>query len=205
MTVPNLRPPHHPDMHRPNNLQDNRIDPNLANFSLLAVPGGRPRSAMDNTNPMESVMSRVYSGMHDEPWSAVRMRHSSVATARPAYSQPNGAYGSYREPPGSDIESIAPKSDSGYYTHAPQSVISNEPARVDQELPSDMTFQVRNISVNSAPSEPTEVFPMQSDQASQYSGRSTTQVKATYKCSQCKEVSKCPSDYKCVISSIQGR
>jgi hypothetical protein len=199
MTASNLISSNRRNMHRPKlPPHEHTIDPSLSNFSMLAVPSGRPRSAMDNTNQMESVMSRVYGGMHDEPWSSVRMRHSSVTTARPSFPQPNMTYGSYREPPGSDIESIAPKSDSGYYTHPSQSVVSNEPARVDQELPSDMTFQVSNISVNSAPSEPTEVFPTQSDQASQYSGRSTTQGKVTYKCPKCKEVSKCPSDYKCV-------
>ncbi|KAF2682432.1 hypothetical protein K458DRAFT_405700 [Lentithecium fluviatile CBS 122367] len=200
MTAPNLRTSNRTDMARQSShQQESRIDPTLSNFSMLAVPPvGRPRSAMDNANPMDPVMSRVYGGMHDEPWSAVRMRNSSVATARPSYSQPGMTYGSYREQPQSDIDSIAPRSDSGYYTHPPQSVISNEPGRVNQELPSDMTFQVGNISVNSAPSEPTEVFPMQSDQASQYSGRSTTQSKTTYQCSKCKEVSKCPSDYKCV-------
>jgi hypothetical protein len=194
MTAPNLRASKHPDLNRPNNLQqENRIDPNLS-FPMLAVPPvGRPRSAMDNPNQID-VLSRVYSGMHDEPWSSVRMRTSNGPTARSSFSQPNVTYGPYRDRPGSDIE----KSDSGYYTLPPQSVISNEPGRGDQELPGEMTFQVGNISVNSAPSEPTEVFPMQSDQASQYSGRSTTQSKATIKCSKCKEVSKCPSDYKCV-------
>ena len=192
MTAPNLRASKRPDMNRPNSLQqDIRIDPNLS-FPMLTVPHvGRPRSAMDNTNPND-VMSRVYGGMHDEPWSSVRMRTSNGATARPSFSQ---TYGPYREQPGSDVD----KSDSGYYTHPPQSVISNEPAHVDQELPSEMTFQVGNISVNSAPTEPTEVFPMHSDQASQYSSRSTTQTKATYKCPKCKEVSKCPSDYKFVF------
>jgi hypothetical protein len=196
MTAPNPRVSKHPDMNRMNNLHQDRLDPNLA-FPMLAVPPvGRPRSAMDIPNPVD-FMSRVVGGMHDEPWSSVRMRNSHVANARSSFSQSNIPYGAYREPPVSDID----KSDSGYFTHPPQSVIS-EPRRVGQELPSEMAFQMGNISVTSAPSEPTEVFPAPSDQTSQYSGRSATQSKATYKCSKCGELSKCPSDYKYVCHCL---
>lgn len=197
MTAPNLRASNHAEMNRQSHHQpENRIDPSLSQFAMLAVPSvGRPRS-VDTANQIDVMsMSRGYvGGMYDEPWSSVRMRNSNVAAARPAFSQSSMNYGPYREHPGSDID----KSDSGYYTHRPQSVISNEPGRVDQELPTEMTFNVGNMSVNSAPSEPTEVYPI-SDQASQYSSRSASQPKTHFKCSKCKEIMKCPSDFKCVL------
>lgn len=171
-----------------------RIDPSLA---LLNVPPpNRSRSAMDNSSNVDPFISRFYgAGIHDEPWSTERMRNSSVATGRSSFSQSGLNFGGYRDIPPSDIESIA-RSDSGYYTREARSVIGSEPDRVDQELPSGMTFQMHAINVNSASSEPGESYRLQSDQTSQYSAPS--QGKTTHKCPKCKETSKCPSDFKCV-------
>lgn len=193
MTAPNPRPYPLPTMNRPNMYHPDKIDPNL---SLLAPPQtARPRSV---DNSME-VFSRMYR-MSDEPWSTVHLRTSSIAAGRGPNSQPNMQYPYFRsDGPGSD-HSGAPRSDSGYITQQAQSVISTELEHVDQELPSEL-FQVGNIHVDSASSEQTEVFPrLQSDQTSQYSGRSTNHGKATFPCSKCREISKCPSDFKCVLS-----
>lgn len=194
MTAPNLRASNHAELNRQSLHQpESRIDPNLSPFPMLAVPPvHRPRS-VDTANQMDVMsMSRQYvGGVYDEPWSAVRMRTSNVPAARPPFPQLSMNYGPYRERPGSDIG----ESDSGYYTHRPQSVTSNEPGRVDQELQPEMAFHVSAMSVNSGPSEPTEVYPI-SDQASQYSSRSASQSKMQFKCSKCNETMKCPSDYK---------
>ncbi|KAF1959317.1 hypothetical protein CC80DRAFT_545688 [Byssothecium circinans] len=203
----------------PQQRQENNMDPN----SMLAVPPpGRPRSALDNVNTMDLSYKRVYSNMHDEPWSSVRMRNptlpSNTGGHPSAYARTDVNYGSYREPGGgstSDIDSGAPQSDSGYFTHQAHSVRSNEPERVNQELPASMTFGVHSLNVNTqigstmstaTSSEPTEVVYLQSDQASQYSGRSagrspshghaSGQGRNSFKCPRCKEVSKCPSDFK---------
>ncbi|KAF2462997.1 uncharacterized protein BDR25DRAFT_116972 [Lindgomyces ingoldianus] len=180
----NFNPSH---MHQ----QDSRIDPNL---SLLQVPElSRPRSALDslsNANPI----TRFYEG-DDAPWSSERMRNTGSSGGRLSHSQPNMAFGSYREDLRSENESLAPRSDSGYYTHQTHSIISHDQERCDQELPSEM-FQVGNITVGSASSETTEMYPApNTDQISQYSGRSTGNGKE-FKCPQCQEISKCKSDHK---------
>jgi hypothetical protein len=127
------------------------------------------------------------------------MRNSSIPNGRStSYAQPNLNYGPYREGPGSDVDSGAPRSDSGYYTHQVHSVISNDPEPADQEMSSAMTYGVSRMNVGSTSSEPTKVFHMQSDQTSQYSGRSISHSKQSLKCPRCKETSKCPSDAKCV-------
>jgi hypothetical protein len=100
------------------------------------------------------------------------------------------------EGPGSEIESITHRSDSGYRSYYPRSVISNDPERVD-DLPVEMAQLVRNLNVHSASSEPMDIFPVAStDQTSQYSGRSTNKGKAELTCEHCPEKSKCKSDHK---------
>ncbi|KAF2109428.1 hypothetical protein BDV96DRAFT_604761 [Lophiotrema nucula] len=173
------------------------IDPTLSNAALLTVPSmSRSRSAVDPRNTIENnanPITRFYN--EDAPWSSERPRNPIASMARHSFSHPNMEYGTYRDGPGSDIDSIAPRSDSGYYTHPPHSIISNDPERCDQELPSDVTFQVGNITVASAPSEPADMYrmPSNSDQVSQYSSRSQGKE---FKCQECKEVSKCKSDHK---------
>ncbi|ORX95304.1 hypothetical protein BCR34DRAFT_199796 [Clohesyomyces aquaticus] len=171
--------------------QANRIDPNL---SLLHVPQpARPRSALDNASSANPLL-RFYSEP-DPPWSSQRMRSAPFSNGRSSLPQPNPAYGSYREGPTSEVESLAPRSDSGYYTHPTHSIMSHDQERCDQEPPSEI-LQIRNIHVSSASSETTEMHPNRTtDQVSQYSGRSTANGKE-FKCPQCGESSKCKSDHK---------
>jgi hypothetical protein len=174
---------------------------NVSNFSNPSVMplGVRSRSAMDimgNANPI----ARFYS--EDAPWSSESMRNRNVSLTGASYPQPM-TYGSYRERAPSEFDSVAQKSDSGYQTLPSQSVMSNEPACVDRELPSDITFPFENINVNSAISEPTQMFHgvgSLTDVAS-LSGHSTTRSRTqgkVFKCLLCKDVFKCKSDFKCV-------
>lgn len=172
-------------------------DPRTSIRHGITSMGERPDSA-SNEDP---VLMRVYGGHHDEPWSAMRVTtHDDTNSGNSSFPGTNTRYTQYRRHPRSEIGSAAGHaSDSGYFTHPPtHSVTSNEPGRVDQELPSDM-FRMPNLTVSSAPSESTEYV---ADRASQYSGRSAGQNKTTYQCSQCKEISKCPSDYKYASMNI---
>ncbi|KAF2729087.1 hypothetical protein EJ04DRAFT_589820 [Polyplosphaeria fusca] len=175
----------------PQNDSHSRIDPTLGG-TLLTIPSpsqlSRPRSALDNTNPIQ----RFYN--EDDPWSSERVRNPHMSFGRSSFSQPNFEYSNYRDRPGSVGESTH-RSDSGYYTHPPHSIMSNDPENYDQELP-DMTMQIRNISVAPAAGEPTDQFRSTNiDQTSQYSSQSRSKE---IKCPvpDCKEVSKCKSDHK---------
>ncbi|PVH99496.1 hypothetical protein DM02DRAFT_656337 [Periconia macrospinosa] len=188
MSAPSTAPLLGHGMNRPTAFH---LDGNMDSKTLLAVPqSGRTRSPIDNNNTVDpSLYSPVYGvGIHDEPWSSLRTRNNSAPTGSTFIPQSSINYNTYRDGPGSDI------SDSGYYTHHANSV-SNEPERVGQELP-EMIYDVGKMTVASSSSEPTEVFPLPSDQTSQYSGRSANTGKAVFKCDICKDVSKCPSDYK---------
>ncbi|KAF1975146.1 hypothetical protein BU23DRAFT_78906 [Bimuria novae-zelandiae CBS 107.79] len=204
LVVPNQQSRSRPSMSSPSHM-DPIPSPNFGyNFDFTASSTGSmasssdPRTSVDHgmnimsgrkesTANEDPLMMRVYGGHHDEPWSAMRLtgHEQSNSDAASSFPGPNMSYRQYRKPAGSD---------SGYYTQppAPQSVISNEPDRVDQDLPSDM-FRMPNLTVSSAPSETTEYV---ADHASQYSGRSTSHNKSTYKCPRCNETSKCPSDFK---------
>ncbi|KAK7191653.1 uncharacterized protein CC84DRAFT_598208 [Paraphaeosphaeria sporulosa] len=153
----------------------------------------------EHASSMGSLSLRMYSNdQHSEPWNPMRAAYNDTAVDRASFPGSHMKFGPYRQQQISDMESVVgPRSDSGYFTHpAPQSVISNELERADQDLPTGI-FEMSNLNVNSAPSESTtEYIPPPSDQASVYSGRSQNQGKSIYLCSKCKEVSKCPSDYK---------
>lgn len=157
----------------------------------------------EHASNMGSLSLRMYSdGQHGEPWNPMRAAYNDSAVDRDSFSDSHMKFGSYRQQQLSDIDSIVgPRSDSGYFTHpAPQSVISNEPEHADKDLPTSM-FEISNLNVNSAPSESTtEYLPPPSDPGSVYSGRS--QNKSIYQCARCKEVSKCPSDYKYVPVTV---
>lgn len=158
-----------------------------------------------HTSNVGSLSLRMYSNdHHGEPWNPMRAAYSDAAMDRASYPASHMKFGRYRQQQMSDMESVVgPRSDSGYFTHAaPQSVISNEPERADQDLPTGM-FEISNLKVHSAPSESTtEYVAPPSDHASVYSGRSQNQSKSIHVCSKCKEVSKCPSDYKYVSSNM---
>jgi hypothetical protein len=195
------RPSNSVSFNQPQVLQrDNRIDPSLTFLSV--PPGSRARSSLGNADPI----TRFYN--EDPPWSSERMR-TNVSFNQVSFAQPNSTYGTFRTGPGSEIESLAPRSDSGYHTLRPHSLVSNEPSRGDQDLPSDMTLQVANMDVSSASSEPAGVLRVSSsvtDQASVHSGRSTARSTGQeIRCPDCKEVSKCRSDHKCVPDVIHTR
>jgi hypothetical protein len=180
--------------------RDGGIDPGLSNPSWLAPPHvSRPSTTLDtvgNINPLDSFYN------HDAPWSSQNPRTSNRAFARP-YASQSGLNYDIPEGPGSEIESITHRSDSGYRSYYPRSVISNDPERVD-DLPVEMTQLVRNLNVHAASSEPMDIFPVAStDQTSQYSGRSTNKGKAEFTCEHCPEKSKCKSDHK--YGSIRSR
>lgn len=185
---------------QPVNFQrDNRIDPNLSNLGLLTVPNAPFHAqAMDNANPI----ARFYS--EDMPWSSESRRNRNVSFERTAndgfaysHSQPNMF--SYREGPGSEAESLtAPRTDSGYHTIPPQSLVGHDP---EPDTGFDVTRQVGNISV----SESGDMFGPRSmtDAASVISGRSATRSHGReITCPECKEVSKCQSDHKCASPPV---
>jgi hypothetical protein len=121
------------------------------------------------------------------------MRTSQVPFDRASVPQPNLDYPQYRERAASERESVAHRSDSGYYTHPPHSIISNDADRYDPDLSSDM-MQVGNMTVTPAPTKTADQFP-NVDRMSQYSGQSRGKE---IRCSEpdCREVSKCKSDHK---------
>lgn len=161
--------------------------PHVSNPRTNVAPHGQ-----DNSTLLDPGWMRITSGNND-PWNPLSLRRETGSDS----SIPQmAAYGTWRQRPlGSETESVlGPPSDSGYYTnppyHHPSSVISKG-ERPDQDVPIDM-YQ---LNVSSAPSESTEAV----DRASVYSSRST---KGTFTCSLCKEVSKCPSDFKYVPIEI---
>ncbi|KAF1996730.1 hypothetical protein P154DRAFT_579665 [Amniculicola lignicola CBS 123094] len=173
--------------------RDPMIDPNLSQSFLLSVPPmPRSRPALEPTGNADPI-ARFY---NDQPWSTEHMRNSSIPTGRMPLSNSNMEYGPYRERIGSDYGSVTQRSDSGYHTQHPRSVVSNPPDRSDQELPRDM-FRVENMHVTSVASDPGDVLRVEggADKASVYSGRSTGKE---FRCTQhgCREVSKCKSDHK---------
>ncbi|KAF2707725.1 hypothetical protein K504DRAFT_42150 [Pleomassaria siparia CBS 279.74] len=176
---------------------DNVIDPSLPHGAPLAPPqqGSRPRTALENTAGNLDPLARFYA---DAPWSTQNTRSSNgIADNRPYCPQHHSSanHGQCRAYPISE-------SDSGYVTRQGRSVISNEPKRVDQEIPSEVTMQVGNMNVNavSVTSEHANIFHVAStDYTSQYSGKSTNQPGVggkEFRCEHCKKSSKCQSDYK---------
>lgn len=171
---------------------------NMPNIALLAPPSHHP--------PRQSVpsagadpMSRFYNDTNG-PWSSERTRNSSMSGGRSSYSQPQVDFGPYRSGPSSDVGSTN-RSDSGYYTHHAQSVMSDPEPRVEQEFPSEVLNHFANVNLPSASSDAADPF-RQSETGTQYSSRSRGSKEFT--CSKCLEVSKCQSDYKYVLSFIES-
>lgn len=180
-----------------NPIPRDNLDNNVPLPPYLAVPSAsRPRTQIDP-------ISRFYG--EEAPWSSERLRVPNVPFTRMSLGQPNSDFTTWRESPGSDGGSVAPRSDSAYYTGAPRSVSGHDPSPVDQELPSDMTRKVGNIDVSSVISDPAELYrPMAlpHDQRSVYSERSNPRSTGgngkEIRCLECHEVSKCKSDFKSV-------
>ncbi|KAF2442202.1 hypothetical protein P171DRAFT_433748 [Karstenula rhodostoma CBS 690.94] len=169
-----------------------------ANLQTSAGHGMASANGEHGSN-IPSLSLRMYrNDQHGEPWNPMRAAYSDTAVDRASFPVSHMKFGPYRQQQISDIESVVgPRSDSGYFTQpASQSVISNELERADQDLSTGI-FGMTKMDINSAPSESTtEYVPPPSDQTSVHSGRSQNQNKSIYACSKCKEVSKCPSDYK---------
>lgn len=175
--------------------RDNRIDPNLSgSLAFLQVPpGSRPRTSLASADPI----ARFYEG--DAPWSAERPRNQSMSFSHSSFSQPNMNFSRYPDNPGSEIESIPQRSDSGYGTMPRIPLAGAASDHIEHEIPSEVDFAMRNINVSSAVSEPEfRVTTSVTDQASQYSRGSRSQGGKEIRCRECNEVSKCKSDHKCV-------
>ena len=194
MTAPDLRSsfnrsPFHQGSRSP---IENNIDPNLPSHLALLAPPGQVHSSYNS----------IARHLQDQPWNPGNLRSSGSSGGRSPLNQPNVQYGSYRGTPGpgSDMDSNIVASDSGYHSQPPQSIFSNEPCQSSQEVPSNMTFQVRNMNVESTPSDAPVMTRMQSDQVSQISSRSGKSGKTLY-CPECGDISRCNSDLKCVYRS----
>ncbi|KAF2132852.1 hypothetical protein P153DRAFT_175297 [Dothidotthia symphoricarpi CBS 119687] len=168
--------------------QDSRMYPSLA---PLVPPGQIPQH---NYN----LFARHF---QDEPWTP----HRAMNAGRNSQCQPGVSYGSFRDRPGSDMESLPAFSDSGYGASGygsigakpAHSVISNEPEFTNQELPADVTMQIANMEVESARNEVPEMMRKPADQVSNHSHQSAVQGKHI-KCDfpTCDKVFKCKSDHK---------
>jgi hypothetical protein len=167
------------------------IDPRLHGMSNLLTPDTYGSRA--NYNP-------IARSFQDESWNTYHLRNGDVSDIRNPLSQSNVGYKTYPSGPGS-AGSAVPRSDSGYHT---QSGMSNDPSRVDvSSLPSSLTLQVGNIDIQSTSGEAPGMLRAHSDQRSQISSRSgrSGNQNNTLTCLQCSEVSKCMSDFKCVLRS----
>lgn len=172
---------------------DANIDPNLPNNNSLSMLAPPSNGSAPSYNP-------VTRNLQEQPWSAGNLRNSASGSRSPM-SQSSAQYGQYRRGPGSDIESNIMPSDSGYFSHPPQSVFSNEPSRPCQELPSGITYDIGNLNVESIQNEAPVIARMHSDQISQHSSRSGRSGKS-YQCQVCDHTLKCKSDLKCVYNLI---
>jgi hypothetical protein len=136
--------------------------------------------------------------MQEQSWSVYNPRSSDASGTRSSSRQSNVNYRRYHGPR-SDVDSQVLPSDEGYVSQMiDQSVLSNEPDYVNQELPARILMQVSNMNVESAGSEPPARSRLPSDQrshTSHVSSRSGKSSKPT-QCPKCGEVSKCNSDHK---------
>lgn len=130
------------------------------------------------------------------------MRNPQEIDSRNNFLRTENSYGPYRQGPCSDIGSNVPASESGYYTQPTRSVLSNEPGHVHQKLPTEAIDQIRDLNVESTPSESQDMVPTASDRrsVSQYSSRSGQQ-RQQFPCSEpgCTTVLKCQSEHKYVL------
>lgn len=180
------------------NAQYHNVDPNLHNARFLAPPGSQSVTVFQNhVEPIADPITRFYQG--DEPWNP--MKYSNHSSGRDAFNQPQRSFRQYRQGPCSDVGSNARVSDSGYHTQPTQSILSQDPGHVDQELPSELLMHTSTMKVHSTPSESHEMQRMPSDQRSQsqYSSRSASH-RQQFPCpeSGCEVISKCQSEHKYV-------
>ena len=186
-------------------MRDTHLDPGFSTRNtLLAVPQqSHPGLSLDNSNPI----ARFYT--EDAPWSTERMRGQKFSFFPP----PPMEYRPYPQSIGSEGESLARASDSGYRTLTSMtspSPFRNDHDRTGHEFASDVPFQVENSPVASDdPLLPHHGGPSPlTDGRSQYSGRSgarSSDRNREIRCPDCSEVSRCKSDHKCVQKSHPAR
>ena len=167
---------------------ESRIDPSLPGLDMHLAPSGHV--ARTNYN-----IERSY---HEDSWNPLHLRNSSVGDGRMPHHQANASFKPFRTGPGS-VGSAAPVSDSGFYS---QSAVSNDASRLHQSrVPSCLTQQAPSMNVRSTPSEALDKVRVPSDQRSQISHISSRNGKQgnELECRECHEISKCKSDYKCVL------
>jgi hypothetical protein len=136
--------------------------------------------------------------MQEQSWSVYNPRSSNTNGSRSPSRQSNINYRRYRGP-GSDVDSQVLPSDEGYFSQmTDQSVLSNEPGHVNQELPPNVTTPVDNMNIESVANEAPARSRLPSDQRSYTSYVSSRSGKSNKPapCPECGEVSKCNSDYK---------
>ncbi|KAF2196984.1 hypothetical protein GQ43DRAFT_475846 [Delitschia confertaspora ATCC 74209] len=130
----------------------------------------------------------------DSPWTPEQVRQPKVSNNAFNFPQTNTDFHLfYHQAFGSEVGSNG-ISDSGYQSQHPQSNLSNEPDQCNQDLP-DVTRQTRHLRVDSTPTKLYSGPTRNADQLSVRSHGSRASGKE-YKCSQCTEVFKCPSDAK---------
>jgi hypothetical protein len=136
--------------------------------------------------------------MQEQSWSVYNPRSSDTNGVRSSSRQSNVNCRRYHGP-GSDVDSQVLPSDEGYVSQrTDQSVFSNEPDHLNQELPATILTRVGNMHVEPVASEPPARSRLPSDQrshTSHVSSRSGKSSKIT-QCPECGEISKCNSDHK---------
>lgn len=133
-------------------------------------------------------------------WSPFNLRNPQAGGSHGPLRQPNMDF-RFTGGPRSDVDSQALLSDEGYFSRNTQSVMSNEPAHVNQELPANFMSNINNMRVESVASEAPTMSRMPSDQRSFVSSRSGKSRKE-HTCPLCQEVLKCNSEFKFVCGII---
>ena len=136
--------------------------------------------------------------LQESSWSVYNPRSSNTSGARTPSRQSDM---NYRGFPGlgSDVGSHLLPSDEGYFSQrTDQSVLSNEPSNVNQELPANISTPLSNINVGSVTGEAPARARLPSDQRSHTSRVSTRSGKSSRptQCTECGETSKCNSEHK---------
>jgi hypothetical protein len=165
------------------------IDPGLHDMSSLLTP---------NAYVSRSSYNPIARSFDDESWNPYHLRNGSTGDVRTPTSPANASFKAYRSGPRS-AGSAAPRSDSGYHT---QSVMSSDLSRIEQSyLPSSLRLHIGNVNVQSTSSEAPRMMRVHSGQRPQINSRNgqTGTQDNDLRCAECNEVSKCRSDYKCVL------
>jgi hypothetical protein len=179
------------------------LDPSLRNAGLLSVTArSNGRASMSDLYRAPNPITRYIEDV--SPWNPEKVSRSSIPTPKDGRSLssnlgPNLEFGSYRDHPGSELESTGTgiARDSGYGTlsqPATQSIASMEPTEFNQEVPSEINFHISHLNFATGSSLPT----MRTDRTDRIR---PTKVKGhsypkSLECTACGERAKCPSEFK---------